>query len=121
VVLRKWDSLTVDKLNTAIGDWHWQDTVVQPLHHSVREGATGGVPSPGAHLRYSASQTVAFSLALEYIIAPFVEDPEEPAWLSWLAHMRYFRLKMARSFTYATILELEDAVIEHQVHRPGMY
>lgn len=118
---RKWKLFTLDNFNARLADWNWQGTIVQPLHPSVCEGTKGGKPSPGAHLRYSASQTVAFALALEHIMAPLVEDTQEPAWLSWLAHAHYFRLKMARAFTDASILELEDAVIAHQVHACPLY
>ena len=47
-----------DLVNAAIASWNWSGLVVPPLHHSVMEGAKGGVPSPGAappHSRACAS------------------------------------------------------------------
>ena len=50
VVLRKWKaSLNLDRLNADIDVWNWSGRVVPPLHTSVTEGATGGVPSQGSH------------------------------------------------------------------------
>lgn len=116
VVLRKWrDVLTLDKLNAAIADWDWQGCVVPAMHHSVKEGTRGGLPSPGAHVRYTASQTVEFARALEFLIQPYIADEKEPAWLCWKAHIHYFNLKMARSFTPDSIAALEIATVNHQV------
>lgn len=123
VLFRKWKSfgkLTLDSFNARMADWNWQSTTVPPLHASVLEGAKGGVPSPGAHLRYTASQTVEFSLALEHLLAPFVPPgPPEPAFECWLLHVRYFEMKMARSFTEETIIELERATVAHQARAPA--
>lgn len=69
----------------------------------------------GTHLRYTASQTVAFCRALPHLMARYVVDAEEPAWKSMLAHVHYFELKMARQFTDESILELEAATVAHQV------
>ena len=106
VLFRKWKKfakLTLDSFNSAMANWNWQSIIVPPLHPSVLEGVKGGVPSPGAHLRYTASQTVEFSHALEHLIAPFIPPaPPEPAWECWLLHMKYFDCKMARSFTDET-------------------
>lgn len=123
VLFRKWKKfakLTLDSFNSAMANWNWQSIIVPPLHPSVLEGAKGGVPSPGAHLRYTATQTVEFSHALEHLMAPFIPPgPPEPAWECWLLHMKYFDCKMARSFTDETIIELEDATIAHQVPFPA--
>lgn len=122
VTLRKWKpyGFTLDRLNAALLDWNWEGRTIPPLHQSVLEGAKGGVPSQGAHLRYTASQTVTFSRALQHIMAPFIHDPKEPAWLSWLAHMYYFELKMARQFDDESILALEQAVVDHQLKFDGV-
>ena len=118
VLFRKWKQfgkLTLDSFNAAMSDWNWQSITVPPLHSSVLEGAKGGVPSPGAHLRYTAAQTVEFTHALEHLMTPFIPPgAAEPAWECWLLHVKYFTLKMARSFNDETIIELEDATIAHQ-------
>ena len=68
--------------------------IVAPLHSYILEGAKGGVSSPGAHTRYSASQTVEFSRALEHIMTPFIppehEQAPEPAWETWKLHIAYY-------------------------------
>ena len=122
VLFRKWKKfgkLTLDAFNARMADWNWQSTPVPPLHTSVLEGAKGGVPSPGAHLRNTASQTVEFSRALEHLLAPFIPPgPPEPALECWLLHAKYFEMKMARSFTEETIVELERATVAHQARAP---
>lgn len=116
ILFRKWKEhgFTLDRFNAAMLDWNWGGTVVPPLHHSVLEGAKGGVPSVGAHLRYTASQMVRFARALQFIMAPFIHDPKEPAWISWKLHLEYFEQKMARQFDDESILRLEAAIVAHQ-------
>ena len=119
IACRKWGGRSLlAKLNGRIAAWNWSGRVIPPLHSSVMEGATGGKPSQGAHLRYTASQTVAFMRALPHLMAPLVEDATEPAWLSLKAHMHYFELKMARQFTDESIMQLEAATVDHQVSLP---
>jgi hypothetical protein len=68
VTLRKWKSrgFTFEALVNALNDWDWQGKNIPALHSSVLEGARGGVPSPGAFLRYTASQMVTVARALEH-------------------------------------------------------
>ena len=98
------------------------------MHASVLEGAVGGVPSPGVHFRYTASQMRAFTLASRSIMEPFIHDANEPVWVSWVrsalappccasprtylappsppplpspsqvAHVKYYEMKLAREF-----------------------
>ena len=89
-LFRKWapHGFTLEVFNSALDKHNWGDQPRVPaLHYSVSEGAKGGVPSPGAHLRYTASQMSSFIVSSLALMGGLVMDPNEPVWIAWVCSL----------------------------------
>lgn len=85
--LWKHQGFTLDAWNQAMDRFNWGDgPIVPPMHQSVLEGVTGGKPTPGAHLRYTASQMRAFILSSRLIAPSLIVDLDEPVWKCWVRY-----------------------------------
>lgn len=83
IAREKW--FTVDQLNERIRAVDIPDAQRPPyIYESVAIGQKGGLPKDGAHLRYSGSQTMYFTIHSINILQPLIQDEKHPAWLSWL-------------------------------------
>ena len=96
----KLQGFTLDAWNQGMAVFNWgQGRTVPPLHASVLEGAKGGTPSPGTHLRYTASQMNAFILSSRAIAAPFLAKipglADDPLWKCWVRAMTHMRAMCA--------------------------
>ena len=112
IAKEKW--FTVAQLNAAIAAYPWPaGWKPPPIWDSVTKGQKGGLPADGAHLRYSGSQTMHFSLESVKLLAPLVQDKTHPAWASWVAHFEYISLLLAPSFTLGSLKALDLAIQKH--------
>ena len=41
------------------------------------------------------------------LMLPLIKDPSDPLWQCWVVHVKYVRLLLQHSLTYAEILELD--------------
>jgi len=60
------------------------------LRDLVKTGQRDGTPRPEATLGFSASQTKVWALHSAILLSPLLDATaqKEPAWLSWLAHIK---------------------------------
>ena len=112
-----WYNLTT--LNLRLQDYGGWPTGWRPppVAKSSVETTTGGGPKKGVALKYSAAQTIHYmfhSVSLLTAHPSLIKDPTHPAWLSWLAHVRWFSMAMSGSFAPEQVLELDAAIYEHQ-------
>ena len=105
---------TVDELNDRIEDFDWPPgSKPPPVHPAVLIGARGGIPLPGANVRYTGSQTMHFVLHSRALLEPLVRHVDSPAWLAWLAMVDVVQRYVADSFTHKTIMALDAAIAKH--------
>ncbi len=105
---------TLDELNDRIEEFDWPPgEKPPPIHESVCSGATGGVPSHGAHLRYTGAQTMHFTLHSLELLQPLVTTTSSPAWASWQALVEVVQRYTASEFTYESVVALDKAIWTH--------
>jgi len=108
---------TYVQLKTAMTEWNWpKDRNPGPMHANIvvgekKEGETAR-PSQGGALQYSASQTLFYAEQSVAIIAHFITDADDVAWLAWQAHVTYVRTLMRTDFTVQLVWQLDKEICD---------
>lgn len=63
-------------------------------------------------LLWSAAHTKVYALHSTQMIEPFI-DTSDPVWLSWNAHCTMLRNMFQPAFTAASVIRLQESVLEH--------
>ena len=111
---RAW--FTLSDVNAAILTYPWPpgerpititETTLQGSH---------GVPDQGIHLRFTAAQTLHFTIHSINLLQPLlsVEARQDPVWLSWVACVDMTVMMQRSQFSEADVLELDRRIYHHQ-------
>ena len=105
---------SVSELNARIASFDFPEGERPPyIFDTVAAGKHGGLPKDGAHLRFTGSQTMYFTLHSIDLLGPLIPNMQHPAWQSWCAHVDYVRLLLADSFTSCSLVALDAGIQKH--------
>ena len=117
MITRVYQWADFNRINALKRGYPWRPGEEPPdLHGSIQQGATGNVPTKGACVRFSASQTLRWAKNSPAFLKPIIQDPEAPFWKCWLKHVEYLNVMLQFSFGESDPDRLDILIYEHQAH-----